>query len=98
MSPAPGDGFSRPKHHVHGGARITVAVSFRLSFKDVDRGLPLVVRASVEVENTLGMGALDQVVIAHEVLLTSDGAIVPQQVHRVHVAIEEVPTAIKECL
>src|SRR5262249_46256229 len=57
---------------------------------------PLVVGALVGVQDSLRVGAADKVVGAHEVLLAGDSPIVPQQVHRVHVTVEQVPAALEE--
>ena len=44
------------------------------------------------------MRAFDQIVVAHEVLLTRDGVVVAQEIHRVHVAVEEIPAAVEVAL
>src|SRR5262249_59437822 len=98
VTPAPGDRLAGPQHHIHRGAGSAVAVPFGFAFEDVNGGLPLVVRPLVGVQYSLSVGALDQVVVAHEVLLTGDGPVVPQQVHRVHVAVKQVPAAVEEGL
>src|SRR5262249_17606951 len=98
VPPAPGDGLARPQYHVHASTGGTVSVPTRFTFEYVDGSFPLVICSLVGVEDSLGVRAFDEVVIAHEVLFTGDGAMVAEEVHRVHVAVEQVPAAVEESL
>jgi hypothetical protein len=40
------------------------------------------------------MGALDQVVVAHQILLAGDRRVVALQVEGAHVAVQEMPVAV----
>ena len=40
------------------------------------------------------MSAFDEIVVAHQLLLTGDGLIVAEQVDRVHIAIHQVPSIV----
>ena len=69
-----------------------------VSLEDIDGRFPLISRAAIWLQDSLGVGAADQIVIAHEILLAGDGLVVAQEVDGVHIAIQEVPGPVVEDL
>ena len=96
MSPAPHERFAGPEGHVHGCPATAVALGGDLGLGCETGRKGLVQATVVAQEYAHGMRALDQVVIAHEVLVIGHGLVVAQQEDAVLVAVQVVPTAIEE--
>ena len=78
MSPAPDESFARAQRHVHSGAAVGIAVAGHLPLEDINGGLPLIPSAAIRLQDSLGMGALDEIVVPHEVLLAGNRLVVAQ--------------------
>jgi hypothetical protein len=98
VPPAPRERFTRSKRHAHGSVAWGIAVTRDVSFEDIDRGFPLVTSAAIGLEDSLSVSAPDQIVVAHQVLLTGDSFVVAQEIDRVHIAVHQVPAPIIEHL
>ena len=84
-----------PQDHVHGRVPGAVAVAPGLALVDEQRGGPLGVGPAVGVQDAVGVGALEQVVVAHQVLLAGDRHVVAEEVEGPHVAVQEVPAPVE---
>src|SRR5262249_11059876 len=71
-----------------------VAVAPGLALVHEQRGGPLGVGPAVSVQDTVGVGALEEVVVAHQVLFSGDRHVVPQKVEGPHVPVQQVPAPV----
>ena len=98
LPPAPDERLAGTQDHVHRGVRLVPALAPDRSLEEVHGAHLRVGPPGIRKEDSLGVGPLDQVVVAHDVLLAGHGLVVPQEVDGVHVAVVEVPAAVVEGL
>jgi hypothetical protein len=80
------------------GFGFAAALAGDRSFMEIHRAHALSIPPGVWKKNALRVGALDQVVIAHEVLFAGHGLVVAQEIDGVHVPVVEMPAAVVERL
>src|SRR6266436_3059453 len=98
LAPTPDERLAWAQNHVHGRVVFAAALPRDRSLIGIHRAHALSIPPGVRHEDSLGVGALDQVVIAHEILFARDRLVVPQQIDGVHVAVIEMPAAVVEGL
>src|SRR6266481_10071822 len=98
LSPMPNERLTGAQDHVHRGVLFAAALARDRSLIRIHRAHPLPVPPGVGHEDSLGVSALDQVVIPHEILFAGDRLVVAQEIDGVHVAVIEMPSAVVEGL
>ena len=98
LPPPPHDRLAGTQDHVHRGIRLARTFARDLALGEVERRRPLTVPWRVDQEDSIGVRAFDQVVVAGELHVVGHGLVVAQEVDGVQVPVQEMPRTVVEDL